>query len=209
MSAIEETALTLDLLQQDIQPALDYTDPNAVVETDDDRRGAEDLLIVLRQAYKTAEEKRVAITRPLDETKKRVMDLFRPHLARLDTLIGVLSLRLSEYQLAKQRAAQEAQDLVLQQEADRVREARANGEFVTPTVLLAEAVPEIRKTSHANLGSVTYREVLDIRIVNASLIPRDLLLPDMVKIRARVQSGAQVPGVAVVKRMVAATRAGR
>ena len=48
-----------------------------------------------------------------------------------------------------------------------------------------------------------------IRIVDKTKLPRDLLVPDMPRIRARVRSGADVPGVVAVKRMVPAARAHR
>ena len=209
MDELNTTNTALAELQQHIQPALDWTDPNKVIETQENRKNAEDLLIILRQARNSAEEKRLAITRPLDETKKRVLDLFRPHIARLDTMINVLSRRLSDHQLAQQRAAREAEQLILEQEAERMREARETGELVEHTVLTAEAIPQVATTHRANLGSVSYRELLDIRVVDHRLLPRDLMMPDMVKIRARVRSGADVPGVAIVKKMAPSTRAGR
>ena len=209
MTAVELTTSTIATLDEQVQSALGWAEPTMVIEDDAQRKNAEDLLIVLRQARKTAEDKRLEITRPLDETKKRVMELFKPHIARLDTVINLVSNRLAEYHAAQQRAVKEAQDLLLQEAANRMREARETGEVVSLPALTPEAMPEARTTNHANLGSVTYRETWDIRIVDQSKLPRDLLVPDMPRIRARVRSGADVPGVVAVKRLVPAARANR
>ena len=39
------------------------------------------------------------------------------------------------------------------------------------------------------------RRVLDVKIINVKIIPRDYLVPDMVKIRAAVRAGQKIAGV--------------
>ena len=39
----------------------------------------------IKQRIKMLEEERMAQTRPLDESKKRIIDFFRPHLDKLNT----------------------------------------------------------------------------------------------------------------------------
>jgi hypothetical protein len=63
------------------------------------------------------------------------------------------------------------------------------------------------KTSYANMGSVSYREMPDIQIVDPNLIPRDLCDPSMRKIRMRVMSGVtEIEGCVIGKRFSPTTR---
>ena len=80
--------------------------------------------------------------------------------------------------------------------------------MIEPRSLMLGDLPETPKTSRANLGTVTYREDIDISIVNPALIPRDLLMPDIPRIKARIKSGAQVPGVLTTIKLIPITRPG-
>ena len=50
---------------------------NPQVTNEPEQKQAKELLISARFAIKQAEEKRKSLTRPLDESKKRIMDMFR------------------------------------------------------------------------------------------------------------------------------------
>ena len=62
-----------------------------VVTNEPEQKQAEELLISARFAIKQAEEKRKELTRPLDESKKRIMDMFRPYLDRLNIGVTLLT----------------------------------------------------------------------------------------------------------------------
>jgi len=176
------------------------------VLTDEQQRNAEDLLIGLRQAEKTADDKRKEILRPIDEARAKVQALFKPYLENLGKARLSITKGLTVCQDEKRRAAEEARQILLQQEAERIAEARANGELIEPVLLAPDELPAVAKTSHAHLGSVTYREDIEVTIVNLRLIPRDLMVPDMARIKARVKSGMEVPGVVATKKMIPVTR---
>jgi len=178
---------------------------NPQVTNEPEQKQAEDLLIAARFAIKQAEEKRKELTRPLDESKKRIMDMFRPYLDRLNIGVTLLTRALQQYhakQVAEAEAARLAQLAVL---AARIAAAKVTGEIVEP---LSQAItPATAKSSRSNLGMVTYREDYSIEIVNPNLVPRDLCEPSMTKIRARVKSGITgIPGVLVSKKYVETTR---
>ena len=176
-----------------------------VVTNEPEQKQAEELLISARFAIKQAEEKRKELTRPLDESKKRIMDMFRPYLDRLNIGVTLLTRALQQYH-AKQVAEAEAARLTqLAQLAARIAAAKVTGEVIEP---LSQAITKaIPKSSRSNLGMVTYREDYNIEIVNPNLVPRDLCEPSMIKIRARVKSGIiDIPGVLVSKKYVETTR---
>ncbi|MFP3898187.1 MAG: hypothetical protein ACLFVD_02640 [Dehalococcoidia bacterium] len=178
---------------------------NPQVTNTQEQKNAEDLLIAARYAYKEADEKRRELTRPLDQAKKRVMDLFQPYLDRLSQGITTVNRELANYrtqllelQMAEQRRAMEEQAALME-------EAAATGEILDPPDFLD--LPDVHKTSRANLGTVTYREDHDIQIVDPNRVPRDLCEPSMTKIRARVKSGVtQIPGVLVTRKTITTAR---
>jgi len=174
---------------------------NPQVTTDAEQKQAEDLLISARFALKQAEEKRKDLTRPLDESKRRIIDLFKPYVDKLSNGINSLNTALHHYHADKVAAAEAARLAALAQEAARIKAARDNGELIQP--LSKPVVPELPKTSRAHLGRVTYREDYDIQIVDPDLVPRDLCEPSLPKIRARVKSGVtDIPGVLVSRKYV-------
>ena len=96
----------------------------------------------------------------------------------------------------------------LAEQAAKLAEAQETGEVVE--LLDTAAVPEVPgKTSKAHLGSVTYREDIEVMIVNPLLVPRELCDPNMSRIRARAKSGVkEIPGVLISKKYVTVTRRG-
>ena len=215
MSAIAETRdevqeqvrAEIATLETGTSRLLHWSEQQFEVLTDEQERNAEDLLIGLRQAEKVADEKRREILRPIDEARAKVQALFRPYLDNLGKARASITKGLTVYQDEKRKAAEEARILLLEEQAQRIAEAKETGEIVEAPMLAPDELPTVAKTSHANLGSVTYREDIEVTIVNLRLIPRDLMLPDMAKIKARVKSGMEVPGVLVTKKMIPVTRA--
>jgi len=172
---------------------------NPQVTTDAEQKQAEDLLISARFALKQAEETRKELTRPLDESKKRIIELFKPYVYKLSNGIEALNRALHHYHADKVVAAEAARLAALAQEASRIATAKQNGELIQP--LAKSVVPESPKTSRTHLGRVTYREDYDIQIVDPTLVPRTLCEPSMPKIRARVKSGVtDIPGVLVTRK---------
>jgi len=174
---------------------------NPTVTSPEEQRNAENLLISARHALKEATDTRMALTRPLDESKARIIALFKPYTGRLEEGIAALNGALSAYrrhlqelQLAEQRRAME--------EAAR---AMADGEVIEPVDALD--VPEVKTTSRTDMGTVTYREDWDVQIVDSSQVPRDLCEPSLPRIRARVKSGVrEIPGVLITRRVVSVAR---
>ena len=200
----QDPTIELATLEDSSQPIFHWLQ-NLHVNSPEEQTKAEDLLISTRHAWKQADEKRRELTRPLDDAKQRVIELFNPYLNRLQTAITILNRELTTYhqtlvalRLDKEREAMETQ-------AVRMKQAEATGEVVDPLQL--PDVPNVVKTSHANLGTVTYRDEWQVKVVNAAKVPRDLCEPSLPMIRARVKSGVtNIPGVLVTKTLISVAR---
>lgn len=178
---------------------------NIQVTNDDEQKNAEDMLIHAKAALKEAEEKRKDLTRPLDESKARIIALFKPYVETLEQGVSALNKALHGYHDKKRIETEAARLTALAEQAARIAAAKDTGEVIEP--LAAPIESSVAKTSHAHLGSVTYRDDYDIQIVSPKDVPRDLCEPSMPKIRARVKSGVlDIPGVLIAKKYVSVAR---
>lgn len=201
---IDTPEVAVTQLQNRQSSLLDYLG-SVQVTTDVEQKAAEDVLIDAKAALKEAEEKRRELTRPVDETKARIIGLFKPYIDRLQNGIKVLDTVLFQYHDKKRIEAEAVRLAALAEQAARFA-AAGEGEIIEPLSRATE--PAVAKTSHANLGSVTYREEPDIQIVSPRDVPRDLCEPSMKLITARVKSGVlDIPGVLISKKYTSVTRA--
>lgn len=171
-----------------------------------EQKNAEDMLIHARQALKSVEAKRKELQEPISEARDRINKLFKPLSEHLNTAISTVDQALRGYHTEQMRIAEEKRLLLLTEQAETIAEAQETGEVVNPP--FSEVMPESpAKTSRANLGSVTYREDIDVTVVNPLLVPRDLCDPSIPKIRARAKSGVkEIPGVLITKKYITSTR---
>ncbi len=196
---------TITALQDSQQPLLAWL-ANPHVTNSDEQTNAENLLISARYALRQAEEKRKELTGPLDESKVRILALFKPYIDNLDHGITAVTRELGAYRARLLELQQAEQRKAMQDQAARMRQAQETGEVIEPVDALD--VPDVAKTSRPNLGTVTYRDDWDIQIVDANKVPRDLCDPSMPRIRARVKSGVTaIPGVLVTRKVIATARA--
>jgi len=166
----------------------------------DQQKNSEQLLIDGRAALKEAEIKRKELITPLRAEEKYINDTFKRFTSRIELGLARIDNALKVYH-AEQRKLAEAKQI---EQMVVAAEARETGEIVE-----LQPAPPVGKTSHTYGGSVTYREDYDIQIVDMDAVPRDLCVPDMVRIRARVKSGiTSIPGVLVTKKLVTVARPG-
>jgi len=200
----EDPTQALQDLENSAQPLMTWI-AEVRVTSPDEQKNAEDLLISARAALRTADEKRRDLTRPLDEAKRRIIDLFNPYVSRLETAISMLNRELTSYHQGLVALQQEEERRAMEEQAARMREAAETGEVVDLPEALS--VPNVNKTSHAHMGTVTYREDWDIQVVDPVKVPRDLCQPSLPLIRARVRSGiTNISGVLVIKRLATVAR---
>jgi hypothetical protein len=168
--------------------------------------------IVLRMAIKDklkiVDTLRKSITKPLDEAKAKVMDLFRPITTNLDMAEKRIKEIVINYENEQERKRREA-EAKLQAEAEKKRieamrkaeEARAAGKenIAEKYEAKAESVPTpiIAPTFERPKGFST-RTIWKYRIKDESLIPRSYLMPDEKKLSKQATAthdSIQIPGI--------------
>jgi len=165
------------------------------VQTTEEIAAVSPLLQQIKGELKRLDERKKSITKPLNDALKAVRDLFRPAEDALGQAEGHLKAEIGRAQLAIQeanRAAMEATQAALAQNDVR-------GAALASGAIQATEAPQ----------GLSYREVYEFRIVDASVLPREFLMPDERRIRAHVaEHGAKaaIPGVVVEKRLAIAAR---
>lgn len=191
---------TLKLKDAELMPYLQ----NVSITSREQQKNYEDVLISARQSIARAEAMRKTLIEPLRLTEQRINAMFKQHTAPLmegcNSIVKVLNhWRKEQSDISDAKLLAEAKDYW-----EKRKEADLTGEIIPLPELNTTPPP---KTSHTNMGSVSYREVFEIRIISPDLVPRDLCEPSMSKIRKRAESGiTSIDGVICEKKFVPYTR---
>lgn len=179
---------------------------DVVIENKDDQKNYEDVLIHARKAFKEAEAHRKELLAPFDTVVASINNLFKPYTQRLSVGIKEVNSALQAYHAKIVEENERIRQEIMTEQVLKQIASRKTGEVVEP--IKTDAVPfTTPKTSHANVGTVTYCKSLVCTLVNPDLVPRDLCEPNMSKIRARANSGVtEIPGVLITEGFSTSTR---
>lgn len=159
------------------------------VSTVKDMETGTELLVTIKGVKKMLLERKEAITRPLMQGLASVRDLFKP----LETGHAEAEKVIKEKMLAYQV---EENDRVMR-EKERIEKRVAKGTMRADTAVsklenLAGADGKYESSS----GKVGTRTITKVRIIDETIIPREFLVPDMIKItEAVIRHKLAVPGV--------------
>lgn len=162
-----------------------------VIKTPEDFEAGVELGNKIKLVAKAVTQRKEAITKPLNEALRSARDLFRP----LETDLGTAETELKSKMLAFKEAERKALAETQAKAEARVEKGTMKSETALKKVQGAkEAMTDktVRTEGGAKATEVKYTEYV---IVDESLIPREYLVPDMVKIKEAMKSGKPVAGV--------------
>lgn len=139
------------------------------IKSQADMEFAGELVKTVKDQWNAYEERRTAMTKPINAGLRSINDLFRPLLEPLKAAENALKTKIASYTL-KMRAEQE-------KAMRAAAEAVQVGNTVAATELVAAIAPQ------APVQGVTVKEVWDWRITNEALVPREYLSVDPNKIK--------------------------
>jgi len=179
---------------------------------------ASEVLKEVKARYKELDTQRKSITKPIDDAKKAVMELFKDPLELLEKAESKLKRMMLGYTEEQERKAREEQlrlQRLAEQEAEKEKkkleakiekaiqkgdeEKAAELELQKEMVIPVE-VPVIQPKVEAPKG-VSYREDWRAEIVDEKLIPREFLIPNLTalnKIAVATKGSIEIPGVKFV-----------
>lgn len=188
-------------------------------------------LAAIKTKTKELTEMRFDMTRPLDESKKRIISLFNGPLDALaeaekyekGRMIRYTTRIAEEERKRKEEAARETARLAAEarkKEEEAIRlaiEASSAEEAQAASVAMAQAkelaVVAAEPVMHLDIApkarGVATKEIWKFEIVDESLIPREWLVPDLVKIGTAARGAKdaiKIPGVRIYSETIVSAR---
>jgi len=195
----KELTASIALVERDIQ--------EITTEAEADAMGA--YLKEVKAKAKALTAKRMEMTRPLDDSKKKIMAMFKPVLDRLGDLESLAKKTIVAYQSKIERlrieeqAKREAEERRLREEQEAKAQALVDAGFTdVAEAVQAEEVeqPEPVELPRAKPAGLTERTYWRFRITDENMIPREFLMVDNVKIKKVVnelKEATAIPGIEV------------
>lgn len=177
----------------------------------------------IKQRIKMMEEERMAQTRPLDESKKRIIDFFKPHLQKLNDAkehLNRVMVKWTEEQERRRReeerklqeeARKRAEEEALRQAIEAEAEGDKQGaeEIIRTPVYVPpiKVVSEIPKSKESHIRETWSAEGFDLMVTVKSIVegkaPLQAVQYDMVFLNEQARSYKQIlsiPGVRSVSK---------
>ncbi|MBT9166900.1 MAG: hypothetical protein DDT19_00224 [Syntrophomonadaceae bacterium] len=196
-----------------------------VITTQEQNEKASAFLKVVKARYKELEEKRKAITQPLDTAKKEVQELFRRPLEMLGQAEGIIKTAILSFVQEQERKAGEEQrrlQELAEKEAEKERKrleeraqrAEAKGkeekaEELREQAKEVEAIAPVLAQPDIRVEGVSYRDLWRAEVVDVSLVPREYMIPNqqaLDKIAQATKGVIQIAGVKFVCTKIIAVR---
>ncbi len=199
---------------------------DVIIETDEQCNEASAILSDIKKRAKELDEQRKSITKPLDDAKKQIMDLFRHPLDLLSRAENHLKNLILNYTTEKERKArEEAERLRKLAEAEaekerkrleaqmkkaeekgkleKVEELKAKVEEVVNTPIIVPTV-EVEKPK-----GISYREKWYAEVVDFKVLPDEYKIPNqqaLDKVAQATKGTIQIPGVIFKKEQIVVSR---
>ena len=170
------------------------------------------ILSDIATAKKRANDLRFSLTKPLDESKKRIMALFSPFIDQFEKATTIIKNKVRDYYFEQEEKARKAEKERLLAEAKREEEIKkAQEEDREPVVEEIPVIPEVKvpeKTVKGVAGgSMTVKKIWKFTIVDPKLIPEEYWIIDEGLIREAVRNGArEISGVKIYEDKVVSVR---
>ena len=162
-----------------------------VINNDEDYQAAGSLKLKVQQVGKIITEQEKKITKPLNEALAEVREMFSPAKQSYKMANELVVKKMIAYDDLKEAAAEEAKKKI----ASKVETGYIKPETAEVQLSQVQEAPGAVKN---NVGTVFIKKVKNVRVINESLIPREYLVIDMVKLRrAILTEGKEVAGAEV------------
>ncbi len=165
------------------------------ITTLDQEKNCGDLLTYGRKAIKAAESRQKELLEPIKAAEKEIREPFKAYISRLELGVNRLNQALTAYHAKKENEA-----ALLAAEALKVQ--RETGEVIEAGVL-----EPVKQTVRTHVGTVTYRTILEVTVIDEKLVPREFCDPNITRLRKAAEAGIRdIPGVLIAEKQITVAR---
>lgn len=161
------------------------------IEGAEDLAKATDIVTKLKDAGSNIKKIKESVTKPLNEALKNVREMFKP----VEEQYTVSEKIIKDKILAYSRKVNEEAAISEQKIAESLEKGTIKQETAERKI---ESLDRVESTTRGSIGSVQFRKIQRVEIIDESLIPRKYLEVNMTAIRRDALSGVNIPGVKVV-----------
>lgn len=208
LELVQPNQLDLSKITLEKNELLDQS-TRVVVTNDDQERLAGDLLKMVKNLIKAAEDERTTIVKPFNDGVKAINLKYKDITGPLEIAKANIEKALKPYALKKlqdlrekERLAQQELEKKALEEAAQAPTQEAAEEVLNTAVAAVERIPQA-STVRGQYGSVTSKRIkYGFEIVDVEKIPREYLVVDEKKVRAAINGDPRVsdiPGVKIVE----------
>lgn len=215
MKSISIRPIDVEQVEQQTDVTVLCQNAEIVIANQGDYDSAATILQAVKARAKEIDGQRKEITKPLDEAKKNVMNLFSKPLELLANAESFLKRKMIDYTTEQERKAREEQ-IRLQKLAD--QEAARQKKILDEKIARAEASGKTEKAEELQMQKemvipitapavapqvetpkgVSYRDKWTAQIVDVNLVPREYLIPNqsaLDKVAQATKGSIQIAGV--------------
>src|SRR3990167_2246307 len=161
------------------------------IETQEGYVEAIDLVANLKKIGSILKDKKESITKPLNESLRNARELFAPIEKRFQLAESTIKGKLLNYKRKTDEEARKKEEGIAKKiETGQIKKIETAEKKI-------EAIERVENTTHGQIGKIQIKKIKKVRIVDESKLPREYLVPDMVKIRKDALNGQLVLGVEV------------
>lgn len=160
----------------------------AITDLSGMQKGA-DILYMIKKAEDAIRMRKEEITRPLMKALSSARDLFKP----LETDLNSAKILIRDKMLVFQDAEEERIEAEKGKIAGKLDAGKLKGETAIKKL---ENLGETPTSASGQMGRVTTRTIVKVRVIDEAAVPREYMMPNLPKItEAVLRQNAEIPGV--------------
>lgn len=190
MSKILNPQVEVEALEKDITPYVAKAQKLVVIENAKDMEKASEMRAQLKAYEKEVTAKKEAITKPMNAALKAVRSMFSPLEDRIEETLNTINRAMIDYQTEQKRISDAEQEKI----AQRIGQGKGKLKLETAVEKMKEVDTPDKQVVTAS-GGTEFIDTPCFEVTDVSLLPKEYILPDLVKIRAAMKGGIELDGV--------------
>lgn len=179
-----------EVLRKEIVPFIKSAEKIVVIKNDKGLAEASEVRAQLKAYEKQVVAKKEEITKPLNQALKVARGWFSPLENQIDAVLGNINTAMIAYQTEKKAKA----DAEAKKIADRVGEGKGKLTLETASRKMGE-IDVAEKVVETESGGTQFITVKKFEVMDVTLLPKEYIIADEVKIRAAMKGGVELDGV--------------
>ena len=170
-----------------------------VIKNNEELSKATELLVKIKLVAKQVKQEMEKLTKPAKAIIAEAKAKYEPFLDNCEQAEAIVKQKMVAYNLEVQAEARKAEEKILQDfGVGKIKKIET----------VAKKIDEIEKTQssvHVDQGSVQFKTIKKVRIVNPNLVPDEYWILNEVLIRKEALAGKEIPGVEIFEEQIVAS----